>query len=99
MIMKTGVELICEERLRQVSEEGYSYEHDDEHAEGEITSAAYCYLWELSARSHRGKPCETPPPKWPWDSLYWKPTDEIRQLVKAGALIAAEIDRLQRVKK
>ena len=35
---------------------------------------------------------------WPWDMKWWKPSDEdpIRNLVKAGALIAAEIDRLQR---
>jgi hypothetical protein len=35
---------------------------------------------------------------WPWDEKWWKPsTNPIRNLVKAGALIAAEIDRLQRV--
>lgn len=38
------------------------------------------------------------PRLWPWDCRWWKPTpnDRIRELVKAGALIAAEIDRLQR---
>jgi hypothetical protein len=45
-----------------------------------------------------------PPPMWPWKPDWWKPspgTDEearIRELAKAGALIAAEIDRLQRAK-
>jgi hypothetical protein len=35
---------------------------------------------------------------WPWDNKYWKPSeDKVRNLVKAGALIAAEIDRLQRL--
>ena len=36
--------------------------------------------------------------RWPWDDEWWKPTpdDRIRELVKAGALIAAEIDRLLR---
>jgi hypothetical protein len=35
---------------------------------------------------------------WPWDQDWWKPSpDPIRNLVKAGALIAAEIDRLQRL--
>jgi hypothetical protein len=34
---------------------------------------------------------------WPWDAEWWKPSpDSVRNLVKAGALIAAEIDRLQR---
>lgn len=38
------------------------------------------------------------PEDWPWEIDEWKPTPEnrIRELVKAGALIAAEIDRLQR---
>jgi hypothetical protein len=37
---------------------------------------------------------------WPWSKKWWKPSsDPIRNLVKAGALIAAEIDRLQRAKK
>lgn len=36
---------------------------------------------------------------WPWDENWWKPSlDPIRNLVKAGALLAAEIDRLQRSK-
>lgn len=37
---------------------------------------------------------------WPWDPEWWKPSDDpIRNLVKAGALIAAEIDRLQRAQR
>jgi hypothetical protein len=32
---------------------------------------------------------------WPWSFEWWKPKDRIRNLVRAGALIAAEIDRLQ----
>ena len=36
---------------------------------------------------------------WPptWDFSWYKPTTRIRDLVKAGALIAAEIDRHQRI--
>lgn len=47
----------------------------------------------------RYRPGETPDRSsdWPWHSSWWKPSDDpIRNLVKAGALIAAEIDRLQR---
>ena len=35
---------------------------------------------------------------WPWYMDWWKPSpdDRIRELVKAGALIVAEIERLQR---
>lgn len=36
---------------------------------------------------------------WPWDAKWWKPSDDpIKNLVKSGALIAAEIDRLQNIK-
>lgn len=37
---------------------------------------------------------------WPWDEKWWKPTPDnrIKELTKAGALIAAEIDRLQNTK-
>lgn len=82
--MKTGVELIAEERKRQIGEEGWHTEHDDDHDSGELTSAAHAYL-------------ENNPVYWPWESSSWKPSSRIRDLVKAAALIAAEIDRLQRL--
>jgi len=34
---------------------------------------------------------------WPWDEEWWKPTTRRRNLVKAAALIIAEIDRLDRL--
>ena len=87
----TGVDMIAAERLRQVVVEGWTAEHDDQHGAGELVSAAECYL----INGHVHMPAES----WPWDGSWWKPSDDpIRNLVKAGALIAAEIDRLQRVK-
>lgn len=85
--MKTGIELIATERQRQIEGEGCSQEHDDEHAGGELADAAACYAMGRQL------------PVWPWDIDWWKPTpnDRVRELVKAGALIAAEIDRLQRL--
>ena len=87
-----GAGLIAAERARQVSVEGWTAAHDDEHENGELLSAAVWYL---------DNGCEfdlglTLPP-WPWEPAWWKPSDDrVRQLTKAGALIAAEIDRLQR---
>lgn len=81
-----GAKLIERERARQVLEEGYGAEHDATYTGGELRSAAICY-----ALGHTQF--------WPddWDVRYWKPTrDPVRDLVKAGALIAAEIDRLLR---
>lgn len=93
--MKTGIELIAEERQRQIEVEGWTVERDkEEHAIGELALAASCYAMTPDLR-----PAELPPSHWPWVN-YWKPSpnDRIRELQKAGALIAAEIDRLQALK-
>lgn len=101
--MKTGIELIAEERARQISVEGWTPEHDDKHDSGELAAAASCYaragqfasVW----RPVGAVLClDNAADFWPWSLDWWKPsTDPVRNLVKAGALIAAEIDRLQRV--
>ena len=90
--MKTGIELIADERQRQITAEGWTPEHDDQHTESELLQAAICYA-ENGSNLELGA-CDVP---WPWGENDWKPSqDNIRNLVKAGALIAAEIDRLQR---
>lgn len=95
-----GTELIAAERQRQISAEGWTRQHDDEHDDASLSRAAACYL-DRAARQATGWPIGTwnqrPPENWPWDRSWWKPdTNPVRNLVKAGALIAAEIDRLQR---
>lgn len=89
-----GAELITAERRRQVDAEGWTPEHDDEHDEFEMMRAACCYAAEAGFPR---RPLGVIHPNWPWATKWWKPSeDPIRNLVKAGALIAAEIDRLQR---
>lgn len=87
-----GADLIAAERRRQVEAEGWTPEHDAEHASDDLATAAACYALPEWRRSHYSLP-------WPWDMQWWKPTpdDRVRELVKAGALIAAEIDRLRAV--
>lgn len=41
--MKSGIEIIAEERKRQIEVEGWTLEHDDEHRCGELSDAAVCY--------------------------------------------------------
>jgi hypothetical protein len=95
-----GIGLIAVERERQVVIEGWTPEHDDAHLCAELTNAACAYA-EAAAMQMYGD-IEEPyvdcsPDCWPWRQEWWKPSnDPIRNLVKAGALIAAEIDRLQR---
>ena len=86
----TGIELIAAERQGQVEREGYTPEHDDAHANRELLAAAICYA------HNAGQFKQGPPTMWPFGNPDWKPGDNIKDLAKAGALIAAEIDRLQR---
>jgi hypothetical protein len=102
-VVPSGIDLIHAERLRQISVEGWTPEHDDGHSRGEMMSAAVDYVAECKRilRDHEPLVDERGLPfGWPWQKLWWKPSpDPIRNLVKAGALIAAEIDRLQRAQK
>jgi hypothetical protein len=86
----TGAELIAAERQRQQEEEGWTPEHDAEHTYAQLRRAAVCYA---NYAGHWRRPGV--PDGWPWHERWWKPsTDPVRDLTKAGALIAAEIDRL-----
>jgi hypothetical protein len=76
------------ERQRQISQEGWTPEHDDEHSTEEMAFAAACYC--------TADEDEAPPAIWPWDVSCWKPTGRRRNLVKAAALLLAEIERLDR---
>jgi hypothetical protein len=87
-----GVALIAAERARQEVAEGWSAQHDDQHETGELLAAAARYLDAGSDYDLGGRL-----PDWPWEPHWFKSSDDlIRNLVKAGALIAAEIDRQQR---
>lgn len=99
--MKTGIELIAEERQRQIEVEGWTAEHDAKHKDGELANAAAYYSMTDDAinfiDSEWGNDMHLH--IWPFDLKWLKRTsnDRIRELQKAGALIAAEIDRLQRL--
>ena len=98
--MNTGSELIAAERKRQIDVEGWTPEHDAEHTNGALADAAACYVsvarQQVRGVGYGGNGEPTyPRAVWPWDAEWWKPSDDpVRNLVKAGALIAAEIDRL-----
>ena len=95
--MKTGSQLIAEERERQIKEEGFIPEEDKIYINVELSNAAVCYIASSQATIMRGIVCSDVVNLWPWEPNWWKPSkDPIRDLVKAGALIAAEIDRLQK---
>ncbi len=100
-----GINLISRERDRQILNEGWTSEHDAQYTREELLDAAKCYIlaseacrYSIDNATYDGgyRKGEDVPKDWPWDGKWWKPTDDpIRNLEKAGALIAAEIDRIQ----
>lgn len=99
----TGAEMIAAERQRQKSGEGWTSAHDEQHAKGELVDAAICYATNTDAHDGFVRTGDTEydyfAPLWPWSDSWDKRSkhDQLRSLTIAGALIAAEIDRLQRV--
>ena len=86
---------VLAERRRQVEVEGWVPERDDQYQSGELAGAAACYA--LTSAKHWYAPSATHL-LWPWSREWWKPATARRDLVKAGALILAEIERLDRIK-
>ncbi|MDP3407255.1 hypothetical protein [Bosea sp. (in: a-proteobacteria)] len=95
--LRPAIRDIAAERLRQIEAEGWSPDHDDRHFKGELARAAASYV--LPARHREGGFADGVniiKLLWPWGWDWWKPTSRRRDLVKAGALIVAEIERLDR---
>lgn len=86
-----GSELIAAERQRQIEVEGYRSSNDDGYRDGQLVKAAIAYLINVV-------PCGLGSGSqfWPWRKEFWKPYSQRANLIRAGALIAAELDRLDR---
>ncbi len=93
LVVNAAAEDVLTERQRQVDEEGWTAEHDDRLAAGDLARAACAYaVPDVNAAGARWF--------WPnWDLAWWKPKDRRRNLVRATALLLAEIDRLDRLAK
>lgn len=104
--MSKAIDDVVHERLRQQGNEAYSPEHDDEHGDRELARAAECYVEHYIGRAWLFDPPagdgplkyenETMPDEWPWEEDAWKPKAPRRDLVRAAALLIAEIERLDR---
>lgn len=83
---------VLAERARQLNEERWDYAWDDLYDECELARAAatYAICTKPEQLTILGVIC------WPWQKHWWKPTTYRQNLVKAGALILAEIERLDR---
>lgn len=100
------------ERVRQLSEEGYDAVHDDEHTDGELAIAAACYAapHRIYRKEDYAEGTHFVDP-WPWEWNSDKRPHEgntVRSngakgekyrrslLIKAAALILAELERIDR---
>lgn len=104
--MKSGIEIIEEERNRHFKVGGYTPEQYVEFADESMAYAAACYAIPANSRNVYAGPggiSNILRILWPksWSSVWWEPSPEnrIKELAKAGALIAAEIDRLNKYHK
>lgn len=99
----SGSELIMLERARQLSQKGFSIKDDlEENSKGQLAMAALCYVLPPEARLE-GFLNDL----WPWRKTLYKPKcfgktdnetnlmERMQELVRAGSLLCAEIDRLQ----
>ncbi len=93
--MSDIIKEIITERNRQIFVEGFSPERDiQEYPRGQLALAAACYAAGPPELFRKGPVPELYIPIWPWSQIWWKPTTPQRNLVKAGALIVAELERL-----
>lgn len=104
------IEEIAAERERQVAEEGWSADHDDHHTDRSLAAAAASYAWlaslhelsrkeQIRRRSFRESGVHaTIHDLWPrsWADKWFKPKTRRRDLIRAAALIVAEIERIDR---
>lgn len=96
---------VITERQRQISNEGFTARHDDRLRDGELVKAAASYALGSYSRIYDedlARPCWQPSyllhvnRLWPFAWSFWKPRNRRRDLVRATALLLAEIERLDR---
>jgi len=83
-----GIDLIREEREKQIVKHNYDRNHDNSHRNKELLFGALAYLKSSIYGTEVGRK------DWPFENKYWHPEGYIDCLKKAGAFIAAELDRL-----
>jgi hypothetical protein len=98
-----GAGMIAAERASQLAADGRRAEHDDGHGDGELARAAAAYATPVDHRwlsEDQDHELGWVPTIWPWEGSRWRPQphDRVAELVTAGSLIAAEIDRLLRAR-
>ena len=103
-LTKAAVDVLAE-RQRQIKAKGFTPEHDDLHTEGQLARAAAAYAVAADTAIYEADKLRPAWNEsyiagvsrvWPWNWTLWKPTNKRRDLVKAAALLLAEIERVDR---
>jgi|CXWL01.1.fsa_nt_gi hypothetical protein len=84
-----AVGMVMDERWRQLRL--YPIQHDDTHDAGEIAQAAAAYALASAAETDLER--EIAVDTWPWELDDFKPSTPLADLIRAGALLLAEIER------
>ena len=89
---------VAAERRRQIEVEGWTPEHDDEHGNTSMSIAAACYAL-ADVRAALAVQTVHLSDLWSrtgWSASWFKPKDRRSNLIRAAALLVAEIERLDR---
>jgi hypothetical protein len=81
------LEEVLNERRRQIEVKGFTVEHDRQHDEGELAEAAAAYAL-YAAHIPGAKDF------WPWQYHSFRSGTEREALIKAAALLVADIERI-----
>ena len=92
------MERIAAERLRQIEEEGWTIEHDDQFPPGTLAraGASYALMGGETDRFRKTHGVDHPPSFWPWPGRAWNPNDRKRDLERAAALVVSELEKIER---
>lgn len=90
--MNDIIDEIIAERKRQIHDKGYTSESDDAHTNNELIDAAIAYCTSAKKETAAAKEC------WPLALEHFKPSEERRDIIKAIALLIAEVERIDRIK-
>ena len=95
LLITDGSLAIAKERSRQIKQEGFNDEHDKNENLKSIIAAAVIYANLGTEKNPTSDFIQEMKKYWPWDEKYYKPKDQMRNLERAGALIAAAIDKIK----
>jgi len=105
--MSSAIDDVLAERQRQIEVEGWTEAHDDDHYPGDMAMAGACYAAHAACGAAIERGDFDPHSRleaaqqlvrrmWPWGREWWKPKNNRRDMVRAAALMIAEIERWDR---